>query len=198
MTQNNNNQKPSATAAVPQDEQSWTLTLPFEGGGTISFTGRTNADVLAAHKGMRAVIEATCCTECQSHNTTLLQRQMNGKNGDYTQFFMTCNDCGAGYSFTTQLDHDCLLVESFNEEYRGWRKTNQSNDNNNGNNRSYGGNSQPSRSNQASNGRSGRKQSTPQPNQSRNQQPRRSQPPQQAQDEYDNAGYADPDDTIPF
>jgi len=134
MTQNNNqNGKSPAITTAPQGKQGWKIEYPLEGGGTISFTGEAVVDILAVNKSIQAIKEATCCTLCNSHNTRLIQRQMSGQYGDYTQYNMICDDCGAGYSFSANADHPGLLTTSINEKYRGWQKYDQANGNGNTN-----------------------------------------------------------------
>ena len=176
MSQNNNN-KSTAINTVPTGKQAWKIEIPLEGGGTISFAGDTSVDILAAHKSLRALATATCCGHCQSHNTLLLHRQMSGQNGNYTQYFMLCGDCKAGYSFSFSKDDENLLTESFNEEYRGWRKYDQTNGNGNGNSNGNGQSSRQQRNNQSS-------QSRNQGNQQRQQNQRQQQTQQQQRNNY--------------
>jgi len=191
MAQNNNNQngngKNPSIATAPQGNQSWKIEYPLKDGGTLTFNGETNIDILAAHKGIRAVIEATCCSLCQSHNTRLTHRNMTGQNGDYTQYVMVCDDCGAGYSFSTHFSHDALLTPNFKEQYRGWIKYEKTDGNGDGN---TNGNRQPDRSQTR---QPAQPQSRPQ---GRQEQPR--QQPVQQTDEYDGWEDSNGNDLVPF
>jgi hypothetical protein len=180
MSQDTTIQRGQATTTSPTGNQAWKIEMPLDGGGTISFSGDSNKDILAAYKGMQAVVGATCCGCCKSHNTRLGQRQITSTNGSFTQYFMVCDSCGAGYSLSTNKDHKSLLTDSVDKQYQGWIPR----QNNNGNGNNSGGNNQ-------SNRQQGNNQQRQQQQQRNNsQQPPRNQQSQQQHDEnYDYGGY---------
>jgi hypothetical protein len=187
MSQDNNNTpKNNAKTTAPQGRQEWKIEMPLEGGGTISFSGDTCINALAAHKTMQAMVEATTCGCCHSHNTRLIQSQKSGTKGEFTQYIMICDSCKASYQF---FERNGILMESANEQYRGWYNPRQANGDGQSNQQQSQSRSQQTRSQQQQGNSQPRNQQQQSNYQNHN---------QQQHNDYQEQGYYEDDQDIPF
>jgi len=110
------------TAPGDKARLAWKIEKELPDGGTVSVNAATNIDLLAAYNGLMAVQDALKCGICQGTNVRLTHKTMSGSDGEYDQFVMCCQnpDCRGMYSFSVLRDAPDMLVENFQEKYRGW------------------------------------------------------------------------------
>ena len=132
------------TTPLEKNKMAWKIELELPAGGTISVNAANNIDLLAAYNGLMTVQEALKCEKCQGTDVRLTHKTMAGSDGDYEQYVMCCQnpDCRAMYSFSVLRDAPEMLLESFNEKFRGWFIP-QSNGDSNGNKQTSTRSSQP-------------------------------------------------------
>ena len=107
---------------TPAARMAWKIEIALPSGGTISVNASNNIDLLAAYNGLLAAHDALQCGVCQGTDVRLTHKKLSNEDGEYDQFVMCCKDpnCRGMYSFSIFRDAPDMLVESFNEKYRGW------------------------------------------------------------------------------